>query len=341
MSDAILCVVPEKADYLSATLFHGLRSLLGCRVVDWPRYDCAYSDYDLETRYKVYGRGFSVFFDLPEICCDRSDVFQKIKKGDFKFIVFCDIANQSELFSEWQKYLTPKNTVLVDGQDGAQVVPHAGRYWRDIGSWRKLTQTRKYLYFKREWTFDSQFNFWHRLLPKRFRKSLSLCKNLRRISFSIPESKIVSYIPEKTKDFPAHIVDAEVAEIVSGSSVSYAFSSEGEYYRDLQTCRFGITTKRGGWDCLRHYEIAANGAVPCFRLLREKPTNCAPHGLIHGKNCIDYSSGTDLLTQIKSLEDLDYKKLQVGAINWARNNSTLIRANEFLDALNSEGLSLR
>jgi len=41
--------------------------------------------------------------------------------------------------------------------------------------------------------------------------------------------------------------------------------------------------KRGGWDCLRHYEIAAAGAVPCVRQLEGKPSSCAPHGLQAGE----------------------------------------------------------
>ena len=73
----------------------------------------------------------------------------------------------------------------------------------------------------------------------------------------------------------SHIVDEEVAERM-GAASSHVFEREADYYRDLQASRFGITTKRTGWDCLRHYEIAANGAVPCFRDLDRKPPPLRP-----------------------------------------------------------------
>src|SRR5204863_8665429 len=83
----------------------------------------------------------------------------------------------------------------------------------------------------------------------------------------------------KANLLPRHIVDPEVRARVAGASAAYAFDSEADYYADLQRARFGITTRRSGWDCLRHYEIAANGAVPCFRDLTLKASTCAPHGL--------------------------------------------------------------
>ena len=52
------------------------------------------------------------------------------------------------------------------------------------------------------------------------------------ISFGIPEEKIVDDVPAKTKDFPEHIVDAEVASRI-GHSTSYAFADEAAYYEEI------------------------------------------------------------------------------------------------------------
>ena len=79
---------------------------------------------------------------------------------------------------------------------------------------------------------------------------------------------------------------------------------ENQYYSDLQQSKFGITVKRGGWDCHRHYEIAANGAVICFRDLASKPQSCAPHGL-NTSNTIIYNSVEDLKRQVEKLSDND------------------------------------
>ena len=34
---------------------------------------------------------------------------------------------------------------------------------------------------------------------------------------------------------------------------------------------FAYTNKKGGWDCLRHYEILANGCIPIFKNLDNSP----------------------------------------------------------------------
>lgn len=189
---------------------------------------------------------------------------------------------------------------------------------------------REFLYFKREWTPDTQFNLWHRLVPRPWRRCLPQPRNLRTVSYSIPLEKIVQRLPEKTKLLPRHIVDPEVAERVSESRTAYAFSTEAEYYADLQVSKFGITTKRAGWDCLRHYELAANGCVPCFRNLHLKPKTCAPHGLQPAANCLAYRNADDLFKQIEKMKPDQYHHLQAGALAWARANTTTAAASKVL-----------
>ena len=76
------------------------------------------------------------------------------------------------------------------------------------------------------------------------------------IQFSISETKIVEDIPEKTRDF---------AYIVPGDLKTYIYDNEQDYYADYQRSYFAITCKKGGWDCMRHYEILANGCIPYFK----------------------------------------------------------------------------
>jgi hypothetical protein len=152
---------------------------------------------------------------------------------------------------------------------------------------------------------------------------------MKEISFSIPEEKIVAEPPaDKDQLLASHVVDPEVAELLGGR-ISYAFSDEHEYYADLQRSRFGVTTKRAGWDCLRHYELAANGCVPCFRDLQDKPPRCAPHGLDE-TNCITYRDAEDLRARLEACDEDHYRTLQRGALDWARANSTRRRALEVL-----------
>ncbi len=75
------------------------------------------------------------------------------------------------------------------------------------------------------------------------------------INFSIPECKIVKDIPEKNLDF---------APLMPGDLRTYIYNDEETYYKDYQRSYFAVTTKKAGWDCMRHYEILANGCIPYF-----------------------------------------------------------------------------
>lgn len=75
------------------------------------------------------------------------------------------------------------------------------------------------------------------------------------ISFCIPESKIVPSIPPKTRAF---------AHIIPGDKKTYIYRDEQSYYQGYQEALYGITFCKVGWDCMRHYEILANGCIPYF-----------------------------------------------------------------------------
>lgn len=84
------------------------------------------------------------------------------------------------------------------------------------------------------------------------------------VQFSIPAAKVVKEIPQKTRDF---------AFIVPGQLNTYIYTEEADYYRDYQQSYFAITKMKGGWDCMRHYEILANGCIPYFLDI----DNCNPN----------------------------------------------------------------
>lgn len=329
----ILFFTPGIEDYLSDSLFHGLRLLLGAGVVDAPKLDWLYQGHAEANTGRLYGRGFTLYGGLLEdIEVDRSNIKQRLRAGEFDLVIFPDIWRLHETFREFHRFLDPARTVVMDGADVPQVYPYAGRWWRRPSKWAVPRAHRRFLYFKREWTPNSQFSLWHRLVPSELRHVIPYAKNLRQTAFSIPEQKVQSQRPVKTKDFPAHVVDTELVKELPASQTSYAFSSEADYYADLQSSRFGITTKRRGWDCMRHYEIAANAAVPCFRDLDRKPVTCAPHGLDQ-TNSINYRDPADLFRKIAALRDDEYERLQAGAMRWAQANTTRARAKEFLTGL--------
>jgi hypothetical protein len=84
------------------------------------------------------------------------------------------------------------------------------------------------------------------------------------IQFSLPEEKFVTEIPSKDQDF---------SFIIPGVPETYIHDNELDFYNEYQRSYFAITKKKGGWDCLRHYEILANGCIPYFIDLENCPEN--------------------------------------------------------------------
>jgi hypothetical protein len=225
--------------------------------------------------------------------------------------------------------------VILDGDDSPKIFPYFGKYWRKFPFQFLSFSFNKLLTFKREWTPKTLQYRSYLLLPKRvcnvLYKQMPLCK----ISFSIPEVKIVRQLNNKEKLFPAHIVDIEIADKLNRHSKGYVFANEEEYYQDLRISRFGISTMRAGWDCMRHYEIAANGTVICFKDLKRKPEMCAPHDLTPGFNCISYESYGDLMLQIDNLSSDEYEKIRANSIMWVKSKTTKVVAMNLLHQVKS------
>jgi hypothetical protein len=327
----VLFVGPGHDDFLADGLFHGLRTLLGADAVDWPRIDHLYADYPLERRASLHGLGFTLaglLGDDSEV--DRTRALYRAVDGRFDLVVFADILRTFGLFTQWFPQLRAAQVpmAVIDTGDRIEPYPWSGVWWRKRWWWTLPRAHRHTHYFKREIT---PWTYWYRTyltIPGPIAVRLPLLRDMIPISFSIPASYVAAEPPEKTKDWPAHVVDPEVAPRV-GAQTAYAFADADAYHADLRASRFGVTTKKAGWDALRHYEIAAAGAVPCFRDLDRKPGQCAPYGLSRG-NAIIYSSADDLLRQVAALDDAAYAKLQCGTLAWAKASTTEFRARAFL-----------
>lgn len=331
----VLFLSGSAEDYLADGLFHGLRSLLGKNVVDHPRMDIMYDTIGPIRRRHLYGRGFSLYGGLPDLEIDRVRVEEKLADGHFNIVIFSDIHRMFGRFVELLPLLSQVSVAVLDGADSSAMYPYCGTYWRRPERWFLPRAHTRFLYFKREWTIETLRDRYYRLVPRALLERARAPANLRPIGFSFPHEKILTDTNDlsgKRTLFQRHIVDPEVRESSTAASASYVFESEVEYYRDLREACFGITTKRGGWDCLRHYEIAANGTVPCFRDLAAKPPTCAPHGLTDD-NCISYGSAKELLHRVSTMSEAEYVRLRKGALAWARENSTQARAKQVLAAL--------
>ena len=329
----ILFLSGDTSDYLSISLLHGLKQLENVCVIDYPKSDFLYHDNDKLLRPYLRGNGFTLFFSLDDKPVRRVNLkLDRIMTGKYDLIVFGDIKSNFGLYFEYLPFLNKGSTAVLDGSDSPSLFGDSGEFWRTPYYWSIPRPQNRFLYFKREW-IPTEINHSRcfKLLPRQLSGLLPQKPSLRQISFSVPAEKIVRTIPNKTKLLASHIVDDEIRLSYSDcESSGYLFESEEDYYADLRSARFGITTKRAGWDCLRHYEIAANGTVMCFRDLELKPVLCAPHGLMPGVNCISYSSYDDLMSKILNMTEDSYRLLLQESLSWIWQHTTKQAATKFL-----------
>jgi hypothetical protein len=86
--------------------------------------------------------------------------------------------------------------------------------------------------------------------------------NLLPITFAFPTDKLSQPNKNKTQEY---------ATCIPGQPETYIFKEEKPYYEDYQKSYYGVTMKKAGWDCMRHYEILGNYCMPYFIGLEDCP----------------------------------------------------------------------
>jgi len=101
-----------------------------------------------------------------------------------------------------------------------------------------------------------------------FKRELgSAIPGVRPIQFAIPEERI-GIVPRQKLKIQAFVDPRDTR--------TYIHQDEASYYADYAQSLFGVTMRKAGWDCLRHYEIMANGCVPWFLDLESCPSTTMP-----------------------------------------------------------------
>ena len=321
----VLFLTESREDYLADSLLHGLISL-GLEVVDYPRKQILYSGNQSRPDSPplgVRGHGFTLYGLLPDRPVDRTFVIQRLERGWFDLVVIGQIWRQWGQLLDLAPLLQTVPVVLLDGDDDTRLFHCSGTRLRRYG-WQPFpVRSGRCFYLKRELQGDFRQSPQCQVIPA---------------SFSIPEQKIRPInISGKKYRLASHCVDHEVAQ-ACGLHVSYAFASEEAYYDNIASSRFAVTTKRGGWDCLRHYEIAAAGALPCILKLETKPATCAPHGLSAGENCVSYQDWIDLKNQLDFLDSnpIHYEAMLKASRAWVRGFTTITAAQRLIDTVLSQ-----
>jgi hypothetical protein len=241
----------DMLEYQSDSLLHGLLSLNSGCSVDFltvgPRqfaknrfkepndpFWYLFNDANQARLNKLYGRGFTLYGRLPA----RQNLTTTPKTWSKLLGGYYDLVIYGAV--RWNATLLPlvstlyrNRVVIVDGDDSDGYVT--------------VPRTFNGCLFKREIIDVSS-----RWLP---------------ISFAIPVQSIVASVPAKSQQF------ADVVPWKPGDQSRYVHSSEESYYADYRRSVYGRTRKKGGWDCLRHYEILMNGCIPYFENLDQCPVN--------------------------------------------------------------------
>ena len=194
-------------------------------------------------------------------------MLKNLKNGFYDFVIYGSIFRCDELLNDVVKYYPRERIIFIDGEDeDFHFRLTCGVRYRFFQERRAKCYAQKGLYYKRE------------LLPQ-FRSLF------RPISFGIPEELIVKEVPENK--------ERKLAFIIPGKPETYIYNDEESYFRGYQRAFFGMTCKKAGWDCLRHYEILANGCVPYFPAIADLPPDTMfpfPKGMIRYTNLL-YEKG--------------------------------------------------
>ena len=84
----VLFLSPRREEYLADSVFHGLRSLLGDRAVDYPKHEIMYRSCPEESIRRARGHGFTLYGLLEDIEIDRSRTLDEIHWGEFDLVIF-------------------------------------------------------------------------------------------------------------------------------------------------------------------------------------------------------------------------------------------------------------
>ncbi len=165
-----------------------------------------------------------------------------------------------------------------------------------LGNYQAVIRNRFYIFLNRY--YPTYFDIQNRK------------KRIHAFGYSYPSELFLDQIPVKEKVW---------AEVIPGLKETYRFDSEVAYYEMYQSARFAFTWKKGGWDCLRHYEIIANGCVPVFRDIDSCPEDTLanlPKALLRQVNqdLIPWKDSTEY-------EEL-YRKISAEILEFGKNHSS-------------------
>ncbi|MGK6349757.1 hypothetical protein [Parapedobacter sp. DT-150] len=213
-------------DYQADAVYHGLKRLYGIAVESLSDMWYMYDSIRDDDRRALYGKGFTLYGNISR---------------DLQRVVTHDEALgrlQSRHYSFIIYGSIRRSNELLDAVS-AYYAPGEVAF---IDGEDETDIQREYfgagLYFKRELGGKNRWLPW-----------------VRPISFAIPKEKIIDNLKPKYRQWATNY---------PGRPYTYIYNREVDYYEDYRGSKYAVTCKKAGWDCLRHYEILANGCLLYF-----------------------------------------------------------------------------
>lgn len=297
----------SQGDYLEVSILSGLREVLGKDCIDFPRKKIMYHDWSETKKETLHGKGFTLY-KIP--IKDLKEEERKLENIDF---IIYGVANSYNEKNKPEIDILVKEPNKIWYLDGHDLYGNAPIKINFEGE--NIIGTQKENCFKRELTTT---NF----------------KNVFPIGFGIPSYQIREINFNNKKQMFQKTAPYESSFGIVNNN-GYIFNNEDEYYNDMSNSWFGLTCKKGGWDCLRHYEIMASGTLLLFKDYNKKPINCSPINL----PCFSYNNKSDLLLLTKKLiinnqPSEEYKNMVLKQRDWLLNyGTTKARGQQIIDVL--------
>lgn len=225
----------EKPDYLNDMISLQLLTDLDITtdLTSYPHYLFN----DLSSTIDIYGKGFTIYKKLSSdlnVSIVELAHLTNLQIQAYDFIVYPSIRRFSNSFHRIAKLVNFSKIIAIDGEDD-QLISN------------KCTRC---VYFKRE-------------LPY-----IASCLGILPISFFVP-SFCIDYI---FRNYSCNLNKVYFLSPCDPRDVStYVYNTEESYYLQYAKSFFGFTQLKGGWDCLRHYEIILAGCVPLFQKVELMP----------------------------------------------------------------------
>ena len=206
---------------------------------------------DFPDPHSLYGLGYTAFCSVPSFL--RPFVYSKtITETDildisastspFDLVIYTSIWRTDSFLSHFLSSLPSLKLFVVDGEDHDRI--------------HLIASMPGIYYFKRE--LKPEFS----------------APNIYPIDFKFPEYHL-PFILDSSTDSSTFFVPKKTTILAPCDPryrASYLFRDQTLYYSQYASAMFGVTTCKGGWDCMRHYEILANHCLPFFPDISQKPS---------------------------------------------------------------------